>query len=507
MLLDLPPELVRSALDSAPDAMVIIGNDGGIIFANQQVTTLFGHPHDDLIGRPIEQLLPARFRERHAGHRHHYKQNLRLRPMGIGLELYALRRDGSEFPVEISLSPIHSGTVTYVAAAIRDATDRKRAEQELKAAHTAADLANQAKSRFLATASHDIRQPLQALMLLSGAMRRMTTSNELLEVLEHQDRAISAMSRLLIALLDVSKLESGATQPAIKDFRVSALFDELRIAYADVARDKGLELLIEPSSESVHSDPALVGQVLHNFLSNAFKYTPRGSIRVRARRDANKLHIEITDSGLGIASHEIAHIFEEFYQVGVSTDASREGYGLGLSIVQRIAKLLNVEIGVVSQPGKGSTFSLVLPTSAASSNSPAPQIIAARGVSPRAAPLHVLLVEDDPGVRNATRIVLQISGYRVTPAASLPEALECARKAPDLRLVVTDYHLDQGHTGIQVISRLRELLGKDLKAVLVTGDTSTAMRDLHHDVNSRFLSKPIDSDELLTVMAELLAPR
>src|SRR5579872_7255134 len=187
-MLSLSPELARSALDAAPDAMLIIDASGVIRFANRQVSVLFGYPHDLVVGQPVEILMPERFRGRHLGHRHSYVHSLRTRLMGLGLELFGQRQDGATFPVEISLSPIGQGEELLIAAAIRDVTDRKAAEAELLLARATADKANQAKSRFLATASHDLRQPLQSLSLLNGALRRVVNHPDAMEVLAHQDQ-------------------------------------------------------------------------------------------------------------------------------------------------------------------------------------------------------------------------------------------------------------------------------------------------------------------------------
>ena len=278
----LSSDLVRSVLDLAPDAMIIIDSSGSVLFANRQVTALFGYPTEEVVGQRVEQLLPERFRNRHVGHRRNYNEAERVRPMGMGLDLFARRKDGSEFPVEISLSPIREANDVLVAAAIRDVTDRKRVEKEIKEAQAAADRANLAKSRFLATASHDLRQPLQSLALLNGLLRRPTTApEEAAEALEQQDQAISAMSRLLNALLDISKLESGGIKPAIVVFDLAALFDELRREFGGLAASKGLRFSVDAPHASVRSDPALVGQVLRNLLTNAIKYTQRGQVELR----------------------------------------------------------------------------------------------------------------------------------------------------------------------------------------------------------------------------------
>ncbi|MEJ1961672.1 MAG: PAS domain S-box protein [Gammaproteobacteria bacterium] len=234
-------ELVRRVLDSAPDALIIIDRAGRIVFANRQVESLFGYEASDLVGQPVEVLMPERVRPRHIGHREDYADNLRVRPMGTGLDLFARRRDGSEFPVEISLSPARDGNVNLAVAAIRDITDRQEIQNALREAREAADRANQAKSRFLATASHDLRQPLQAMSLLNGAMRRMVKDGALAEALGQEEQAISAMSRLLNALLDISKLESGAIKPEITDFKVAALFEEMRAEFAAPRRQQGSE--------------------------------------------------------------------------------------------------------------------------------------------------------------------------------------------------------------------------------------------------------------------------
>ena len=235
-------------------------------------------------------------------------------PWGWAFSLFGRRRNGTEFPVEISLSPIEDVGRTLVAAAIRDVTDRKRVEAELIVAREAAeaarelanqaresaeaaraladqareiaDRANQGKSRFLATASHDLRQPLQTLEMLNGTLRRHANDHLSIEALAQQEQAIGAMSRLLNALLDISKLESGAIKPEPTDFKVAAIFEELRAEFASIAADKGLKLEIETCDDTVHSDPSLVEQILRNLVSNAVKYTCEGWVRLRCLHEA-----------------------------------------------------------------------------------------------------------------------------------------------------------------------------------------------------------------------------
>jgi PAS domain S-box-containing protein len=502
----LPADLVRSVLESAPDAMIIIDDAGRIVFANRQVSALFGYDNAEIIDAPVEKLLPERFRGRHVAHRNGYRESVRLRPMGNGLDLFALRRDGSEFPVEISLSPIEQGDSMLVAAAIRDVSERKRVEKEIRDAHAAADRANLGKSRFLATASHDLRQPLQTLALLNGALQRVVEDTDAREMLDQQEEAVTAMSRLLNALLDVSKLESGAIKPDITDFKVAQLLEELRREFATVAASKGLELHVESSNARVRSDVALLAQALKNLVSNAIKYTQRGWVRLRSVPDGPFVRIEVCDSGQGIAADHLPFIFDEFYQVGVAANTSRDGYGLGLSIVQRVARLLDLRLDVRSRPGEGSTFALQIPASEPVAGDDVDSGAIRRDRLARSGGSHhLLLVEDDPGVRNATRMFLKGEGFRVTTAATLDEAMQRLQEHGDIELVISDYHLEGGSTGTEVIAGARQRLGAEFRAILVTGDTSSAIAGLSRDEHLRVVSKPINAVELLGVIQTLLA--
>ena len=534
-MLAIPAEFARSALDAAPDAMIFIDASGIIQFANRQVSALFGYSHDELIGQNVETLLPARFRSRHIGHIQSYTQNLRIRPMGAGADLFGQRQDGTEFAVEISLSPIQVSNTVLIAAAIRDNTDRKRIETELMLAREAADAAraladqareaadaarvladqaresadraNQGKSRFLATASHDLRQPLQTLSLINGTLQRVVSDAEIAEALRQQDQAIGAMSRLLNALLDISKLESGAIKPEPTDFTVAALFEELRADFLNVAVNKGLQLDIEVCQDSVHSDPSLVGQILRNLVSNAIKYTREGYVRLRCLHEAPLVRIDVLDTGIGISADQLPYICDEFYQVGVPSNASREGFGLGLSIVQRLVNLLTLKLDVRSEVGKGSTFSLLLPASrgGAALTHFDHDTERHRTYEPTIGSARLLLVEDDVAVRAATRMLFKAEGYRVTAVGSLAEALQHVGEGHGIDLLVTDYHLRDGELGTQVIAALRESLALPVKAVLMTGDTSTAVAQLPRDPYLRVASKPIKADELLALLRALLA--
>lgn len=500
----LSSDLVRSVLDSAPDAMIIIDAQGVIRFANRQVTALFGHDAGSIVDRPVEVLLPERFRGRHVAHRQGYTSNVRVRPMGIGLELFGRRADGSEFPVEISLSPVEQDGERLVAAAIRDVSERKRSEAALKDARREAEHANLAKSRFLATASHDLRQPLQTLGLLNGALRRMVRDAETQDILQQQEEAIDAVSRLINALLDISKLESGAIKLEPTDFPLEPLFEELRRDFASLAANKGLRLQFDATELRAYSDPALVSQLLRNLISNAIKYTSQGAVEVHCHGVGGKCRIEVSDSGVGIATDQIPLIFDEFYQIGVSPNSSRDGYGLGLSIVRRIVKLLEIPIHVVSAPGKGSVFSIELPEASAIPVSLPTTPEASMAADEAGSGYRILLVEDEARVRKAMRTFLSLEGFEVVAAATAEEAMLQLQDDTRFDLLISDYHLEGTRTGTEVIAAVRAAIHAEFPAILVTGDTSSVIRELHADEHLRIASKPINSSEFLGLVRALL---
>ncbi len=394
---------------------------------------------------------------------------------------------------------------------VRERTrELKRVNDELqqhtetgRIAREEAERANHAKGRFLATASHDLRQPLQTISLLNGTLRRLAANADMAYAAEQQQQAIASMAGLLNTLLDISKLDAGAIKPQIGDFGLGGLFDELRVEFTDIAAKKGLELEVVACRECARSDRTLLGQILRNLLTNAIRYTDSGSVRLQCESAAAGLRIEVRDSGIGISREQLPHIFEEFYQAGVSGTTVREGHGLGLSIVQRVARLLGHEIGVQSRLGQGSVFSVLLPRglSAQAAQDPAKSL---RPGATSARKRHILLVEDDPAVLNATRLLLKLSGYSVTTAASLGEALGKARESDDIDLLVTDLHLGDGGLGTEVIRSVRDVLRRPINAVLVTGDTSGGIQGIVTDDRTRVTKKPIDPDKLLGLIGELI---
>jgi two-component system, sensor histidine kinase len=498
-----PSELARRALDAAPDAMVVIDQSGVVLFANRQVSARFGYANDEIIGRSLEHLIPHLPRSQHVVRAEQYVNGLRVAPEGAEPELFGRREDGTEFPIEISSRPVEEGGHAFIAA-IRNVADRKRVEAELIVAREDADRANLSKGRFLATASHDLRQPVQTLSLLNGTLRRIVADPAAAAAVGQQEQAIQAMSRLLNALLDISKLESGVVKPEPTDFTVASLFEGLRRDFASAATSKGLTLEIDECVACVHSDPSLVEQILRNLVSNAIKYTREGWVRLRCLREQARVRIEVQDTGIGIPADQLGCIYDEFYQVGVASNASRDGYGLGLCIVQRLVRLLDLRLEVRSEVGKGSAFSLVLPPAGGPTIPVCADSTQSLALLTQVVASRVLLVEDDDAVRDATCMLLTVEGYHVAAVASLAQALHEARECERPDLLVTDYHLSGRETGIHVIAMLRESLDPAMKAVLITGDTSSAVKELPRDRHLRIASKPVKADELLALLRELL---
>lgn len=497
--------LFENLVEFAPDALLVVDRAGKIILANRTAGSLFGFDRDELVGTPIERLVPERFKQMHTRHRDQYIESPRTREMGATVtDLLATRKDGSEFPVEIRLSPITVDGQSLVAAAVRDVTDRRHAAQILKVAQKEADRANAAKSRFLATASHDLRQPLQTLQLLNAALQEQIADPHAHELLTREREALDAMARLLNALLDISKLEAGSIKPDIEDVSVAEIFEALRREFESIAHVRGLSLGVESTPHYIKTDRTLFRQLLENLVANAIKYTEMGSVSLSCVSQTGSLTIRVADTGVGIAPEQLGSIFDEFYQVN---RARRQGVGLGLAIVKRIAALLDLSIEVQSQPGRGTQFQIGVPATQVTSMTPIQSGAAATSMA-RAQPVSsavILLVEDDDAVRNATEFYLKAIGHIAIPAASIADAeraLQAAERAPDL--IISDYHLGKDETGVDAILRLRMRVRHTLPALLLSGDTSTAMRELAQVRACQILSKPVSVQELSNAISELL---
>lgn len=486
----------RVFLESAPDAMIIADEDGKVTIVNGQAERMFGYSRNEMLGKPIESLLPERLREKHVGHRKKFAAQPALRPMGAGMDLVARRKDGAEFPVEISLSPVATASATFVSTVIRDVTKRKAMEAEINAARQEAERANKANSAFLAAASHDLRQPVQALSLLNGALRRTVKDERALAMIESQQNSLTAMTNLLNSLLDISRLDAGKVTPEIEDFPMQRIIDRLSAEFARQAQHKGLEFEASNCTSLVRSDPNLLGEIIQNFVSNAIRYTDKGKVTLRCGKVDGYCRIDVEDTGVGIEEDQLEAIFQEFHQ-GRSAKSSKEGFGLGLAIVRRLADLLDHDVSVRSVPGRGSCFSVLLPIvdgdAEASCGGDADHPTVAEAVSGV-----VVLIEDDNNIANAWGLVLEAEGYKVATAASATEARALIRHMEDTpTLVISDFHLLDGSTGVEAVSEIREFYGLSIPAFIVSGDTSKVVKDAKPLDNCTIMSKPVNTERLL----------
>ncbi len=489
----------RTLLDSAPDAMIIVGDDGKIVVVNAQTERMFGYDREEMLDQSIEFLLPERLHKVHVSHRRGFVDAPSIRPMGLGRELVGKRKDGSEFPVEISLSPVPITSGAFVSSVIRDVTNRKRMEAEIIAAQEAAERANKANSAFLAAASHDLRQPVQALSLLNGALRRTVKDDRALEMIEHQENSLTAMTNLLNSLLDISRLDAGAITPEFEEFPMQRLIDRLSAEFARQAQHKGLEFKSGTCDAVVRSDPNLLSEIIQNLVSNAVRYTDKGKVTISCVEENGQCCVEVTDTGIGIEADQLEEIFREFHQCK-SRGAAKEGFGLGLAIVRRLADLLEHAVGVVSHPAKGSKFSVSVPITALTNEaSSADEDVVHQ--QERASGL-VILIEDDVNVANAWGMLLEAEGYMVAMAASAKEARALVNHL-DVQptLLISDFHLLDGSTGVEAVTDIRDYYDANIPAFIVSGDTSKVVKEARPVENSTLMSKPVSTARLLAAAA------
>ena len=486
----------RNLLEAAPDAMIIVDEDGRMAIVNGQAEEMFGYSRDELLGHTIEMLLPDSARQAHVAHRSGFIDAPNLRPMGLGMDLVGMRKDGTEFPVEISLSPVETDGGRFISSVIRDVTLRKQMEQDIIAARQAAERANKANSAFLAAASHDLRQPVQALSLLNGALRRTVKDERALQMIENQDASLTAMTNLLNSLLDISRLDAGAVTPEFEEFPMQRLIDRLSAEFARQAQHKGLEFESESCDAVVRSDPNLLAEVITNLVSNAIRYTDKGTVKLVCIEEQDQCHLEIRDTGIGIAEDQVDEIFREFHQCKAK-GASKEGFGLGLAIVRRLVDLLDHRIEVESDVGRGSCFKVTVPVTGDGASHVDEEDDSHEQFEDDASGF-VILIEDDVNVADAWGLLLEAEGYRVATAASAKEAKALINHLDETpALLISDFHLLDGSTGVEAVSAIREFYESEIPAFIVSGDTSKVVKDARLLDNCTLMSKPVDTNRLL----------
>jgi PAS domain S-box-containing protein len=414
-----------------------------------------------------------------------------LRPDGLG-EVWLEQVAVTHFDSAGKPARIHGLTT--------DVTERKRYEEEISRAWKSAAQADQAKTHFLSAASHDLRQPLQTLRFLQASLEPHLPVGEGRNLVGGMARSLDTMSSIVSSLLDVNRLEAGNIRLSKSDFAIGEVFDSLAVDFLDSIADRGVRLRLVRSGLFVHSDRRMLEAMLRNLLSNAVRYTDRGTILLGCRRAGAKIRIEVWDSGVGISQDRLPYIFQEYYQGADGPE--RGGFGLGLAIVRRIGKMLDHGIDLRSTPGKGSVFWIEVPRGGSSCDT------AEKARTPESErsdlPGTILVVEDEASVRSSLSRLLKMKGIEPIVVATANDALERVSRQqirPDL--LICDYNLVGSTNGIDTVNALRAALAGNVPAIVMTGDVRSKVVDSIAAHGISVLIKPFSADELLQTIAQL----
>lgn len=492
-------EKYRDLFDNANDLLYTTDLNGIFTSANHEMLRVLGYTKDELIGQPISKILAKEALEI-ARAKMATKINGEAAHTSYGLEILA--KDGHVIPFEVNSRLIYEGgKQTGIQGIARNISEQLRREAELLTANLKAEEATRTKSRFLAAAGHDLRQPLAAANMFIGTLKFTKPSSNQSEIIGRLEGAMSNFNGLLNALLDISKLESGAIKPEYKPVAVADLAHWLKQSFAPMAEERELVLKLRFPTKNlvVFSDFDLLKQVLSNLVSNAIKYTPRGAVLVSARRRGTHVLFQVWDTGIGIEADQFGHIFEGFYQINNPQSDSANGLGLGLAIVKRSLALLGIEITCRSQFGRGSVFEFSLPLDD-SGQAPQSVSIAAPDEMEAAAfawGKRFVVLENDRQVAQGISGLLQAMGGEVQLFSSAEEALRCA-DIENADYYICDYTLDGALNGLQFLNQLRQKLGCPIKALLMSGDTSPAFVHEIKDCAWTVLPKPVDVSRLIS---------
>lgn len=507
-------EYFRGVLERAPDGLLVVDADGRIRLANAQCETLFGYTRDELIGQLVEILVPDDIRPRHPELRASFLHAPTTRAMGAKSELQARRKDGSLFPVDIGLSPLpgRKGAEVQVAVSIRDITERKQAEVELKAAKQKAEEATRLKSMFLANMSHEIRTPMNAIIGLSHLALKTSLTAKQRDYISKVHNAGTSLLTIINDILDFSKIEAGRLDIETTDFRLDDVISSVTTVTAQKATDKGLELLAHVAPgipQCLLGDPYRLGQILTNLVNNAVKFTERGEIVVsvallQQTGEKCQLKCSVRDTGIGMTKEQAAKLFKPFTQADMSTTRKYGGTGLGLTVSRRLVELMGGQIWLDTEPGVGTTFTFTVWLGVGQQKG------SGKIVPEKLTTMRALIVDDNPGAREIVEDLLTGVVAHTDAVASGPEALAAIKQADadaPYDVVFMDWRMP-GMDGLQAARAVKAdaSLKHPPAIVMVTAFGRDEVREeaerLHLD---GFLVKPVTRSMLLDALVDVFA--
>lgn len=382
-----------------------------------------------------------------------------------------------------------------------EVAEREAAEVAMALAKDAAEAANHSKDKYLAAASHDLLQPMNAARLLVSALRERQLAETDQALVERVHIALSGAEHLLSDLLDISKLDQNAVQPHLQNFAVMQMLSNLEAEFQPLAEEAGLTFKVRAGNYFICSDLRLLSRIVRNLVANAIRYTERGTVMLALRPRRDHLRIEVWDTGPGIPADKQREIFKEFHQLE-ERDRGRGGVGLGLAIVERIARILDHPIDLVSYPGQGSRFAVTVPRAAA--EDVVQRFEPAAGNTNALGGARVLVVDNEPDILVSMDALLDGWGCEVETATGLEDWLRQPEASNPPDLILADFHLDRGDTGVALVAELRQRYGKQIPAAMLTADRSDATRQLFREEGLSVLNKPIKPGKLRALMSHLL---
>ena len=496
--LNIPFEAIYNA---APDAMIIVDGNGKIALVNNQTEALFGYTKQELIGEQIEILIPNRYHRHHHKQREGYTEKPTVRSMGARSELFGSRKDGSEFPVEISLSPILHNNKKWISSAIRDISDKKLISQELNKAKNAAEAANKAKSSFLANMSHELRTPMNAIIGYSEMLIEDAEDEDQIAFIPDLEKIRNAGKHLLELIndvLDLSKIEAGKMDVIFEEVEIKHLLEDIKATITGLIENNGNIFKIDfpKNPVSLVTDFVKLKQALLNLLSNAAKFTKNGEIKLELLAKGDRIIFNIADTGIGIPEDKVDSLFDEFTQADETTTREFGGTGLGLAITKRFCNLLKGELYVKSVFGKGSTFTIDLPIEGAPVVKEKKEIVLSTPIA-KSDVRPVLVIEDDPVASSLIERILTKEGYRVIKAANGVEGIKLA-KEHDPFVITLDVMMPE-KDGWSVLTEMKE--NKVLKEIPVIIISVLDNLDIGYALGAKgYFTKPVQKEQLLNTI-------